>query len=78
MAADLIRMLPDAMLYSYAPGQPQPAGYTGAALVVLDYLPNPAFVPPTRAAEALTGLKGRLWIDAISRRVVRAEANVFQ
>ncbi|HEY4381103.1 MAG TPA: hypothetical protein VGN01_12210 [Acidobacteriaceae bacterium] len=75
----LLRMMPDAMLWSYTPGQPQlPHPATGEApLVVLDFKPNPAWSPPNMEAEALTGLQGRVWIDSATRRVVRLEGNVF-
>lgn len=75
----LIRLMPDAMLWSYTPGQPQlpnpPAGQP--ALVVLDFKPNPTWSPPDIESEPLTGLEGRVWIDPRSRRMVRLEGNLF-
>jgi hypothetical protein len=75
----LILMMPDAMLWSYTPGQPQlpnpPAGQP--ALVVLDFKPNPSWSPPDIEAEPLTGLEGRVWIDPHTRRMVRLEGNLF-
>jgi hypothetical protein len=76
IADRLAPLMPDAMLYSYAPGQPQTGNNGGALEVVLDYKPNPAFVPPNTEAQALTGLEGRLWIDAKTRYVVRMEGTV--
>jgi hypothetical protein len=77
IADRLAPLMPDAMLYSYTPGQPQ-TGHNGGGLeVVLDYKPNPKFVPPNTEAQALTGLEGRVWIDAKSRYVVRMEGTVF-
>ncbi|RXH55658.1 hypothetical protein GRAN_2515 [Granulicella sibirica] len=76
-AAELIKMLPDAMLYSYTPGQPQidhPAGQQ----VVIDFKPNPAWKPPSTTAEALTGLQGRVWIDIKTHHMVRMEGEIFQ
>lgn len=78
IADQLIRLMPDAMLYSYTPGQPQSGRNNGALEVVLDYKPNPAFKPPTTTAEALTGLEGRMWVDAKNRHVVRMEGSVFR
>jgi hypothetical protein len=78
IADELIRLMPDAMLYSYVPGQPQTGKNGGAVEIVLDYTPNPAFKPPTTTAEALTGLKGRVWIDAKSRHLTRMEGTIFQ
>jgi hypothetical protein len=74
----LILLLPDAMLWSYAPGQPQlpnhPAGEP--ALVVLDFKPNPGWSPPDMESEPLTGLEGRVWIDPRTRRMVHLEASL--
>ena len=78
MADQMIRLMPDAMIYTYAPGQPQTGKNGGAPEVVLDYKPNPAFKPPSLTAEALTGLEGRLWIDAKSRQLVRMEGSIFR
>jgi hypothetical protein len=78
IADSLMRLMPDAMIYTYAPGQPQTGKNLGMAEIVFDYEPNPKFVPPTTAAEALKGLKGRVWIDAKSKSVVRMEGTVFQ
>jgi hypothetical protein len=77
LADDLIRLMPDAMIYTYAPGQPQAPNHSGLT-VVMDYEPNPKFNPPTTTSEALKGLKGRVWIDAKTRNVVRMEGTVFQ
>ncbi len=77
LAADLIRMLPDAMTYSYTPGQPQTSG-ASAPEVVLDYAPKPGWNPPTTVSEGLRGLRGRVWIDARTHYVVRMEGDIFQ
>ena len=76
-ASDLIRLLPDAMAFSYVAGQPQRPG-TANPEVVLDYQPNSAWTPPTTISEALTGLQGRLWIDPRTRRMTRLEGTVFR
>jgi hypothetical protein len=78
LGIDLLKMMPDAMLWSYAPNQPQLPGREGAApLVVLDFVPNPKWTPPTIAAEPLTGLQGRVWMDPASHRMVRLEGTIF-
>jgi hypothetical protein len=77
LADQLMRLMPDSMIYSYAPGQPQTGKNVGLQIVI-DYEPNPKFSPPITAAEALTGLKGRLWIDAKSRQLVRMEGTIFR
>ena len=76
-AADLIQLLPDAMLYTYTPGQPQLPGIPHRQ-IVLDFAPNPNWSPPTTPSEALTGLRGRPWIDADAPPTVRLEGNVFR
>jgi hypothetical protein len=76
-ATQLIKLLPQAGLYTYAPGQPQPPGATSPQ-VVIDFQPNPAFHPPTMIAELLTGLKGRTWIDARTGTMTRIEGDVLR
>jgi hypothetical protein len=78
VADKLIPLMPDAMLYSYTPGQPQTGNNAGATEVVLDYKPNPKFSPPSTEAEALTGLEGRIWIDAKTRHLIRMEGTIFR
>ena len=78
IADSLIKLMPEAMLYTYVPGQPQTGKNPGMVEIVLDFEPNPKFSPPTTTAEALTGLKGRVWIDAKSRYVVRMEGTIFR
>jgi hypothetical protein len=73
----VVGMMPQAMLYSYAPGQPQLKG-EGGNLVVLDFRPNPSFHPPTMFAECLTGLEGRVWIDPRTQTLMRIEARVLR
>jgi hypothetical protein len=76
MANRLVPLMPDAAIFSYTPGQPQTGTNHGALEVVIDYKPNPQFVPPNTEAEALTGLEGRVWIDAKTRYVVRMEGTI--
>ena len=78
IADQLIQLMPDAMLYTYTPAQPQTGRSGGGLEVVLDYKPNPQFKPPTTTAEALTGLEGRMWIDATNRHLVRMEGTIFR
>jgi hypothetical protein len=75
-AIQLVKLMPSAMLYSYTPGQPQPANAEGRQ-VVLDFRPDPNFHPPTMVSNLLTGLEGRLWIDATSHHITRAEGRVI-
>jgi hypothetical protein len=79
-ATDLVKMMPEAMTFSFVPGQPQrehkPAGT--AAEYVLDFKPNPKWNPPTMTSQALTGIEGRCWIDAKTHHLTRLEATIFQ
>jgi len=80
MGVKLILLMPDAMEWSYTPGQPQlPNQAAGQpALVVLDFKPNPKWSPPDLESEPLTGLEGRVWIDPHTLRMVRLEGSLFQ
>jgi hypothetical protein len=78
MADKLVPLMPDAMINTYTPGQPQSGRNGGALEIVLDYKPNPKFVPPNTQAEALTGLEGRAWIDAKTHSLVRMEGTIFR
>ena len=78
MADKLVPLMADAMINSYAPGQPQSGRNGGALEIVLDYTPNPKWNPPNTEAQALTGLEGRVWIDAKTHYVVRMEGTIFR
>lgn len=73
----LVKLMPSAMIFTYAPGQPQPAGASGTQ-IVLDFAPDPKFKPPTMASELLTGLAGRMWVDAKTQRLTRVEGHVLK
>ena len=74
----LIRELPDAMIWSYAPGQPQPPDHPAGAthLIVLDFKANPQWSAPDMESEPLTGLEGRVWIDPQTHRLVHLEGGL--
>jgi hypothetical protein len=76
LADTMVPLMPDAALYSYTPGQPQSGKNGGALEIVIDYKPNPKFNPPNTEAEALTGLQGRIWIDAKTHYLVRMEGTI--
>jgi len=87
LGIDLLKLMPDAMLWSYTPGQPEPPNQPAAdkavrstddpPLVVLDFKPNPNWSPPSIPAESLTGFEGRIWIDRRTRRMVDFEGDLF-
>lgn len=71
-AVELIRAMPEAMLYTLTQGQPQLPGL-GRPQFVFDFTPNPQFHPSTTAQGLLTGLAGRIWVDAADHHLVRME-----
>jgi hypothetical protein len=71
----LVSQMPQAMIFNYAPGQPQLPGATGRQIVI-DYYPDPVYRPQQTLDDLLTGIKGRMWIDAQSHRMVRIEGYV--
>lgn len=87
MGVDLLNLMPRAMLWSYAPGQPAlPDAALGAgikpaaagSLVVLDFAPDPKWNPPGMTAEALTGLAGRVWIDPATQQMVYVDGSLIK
>lgn len=78
MGVKLTRELPDAMIWSYAPGQPQPPDRAAekAHLVVLDFKPNPQWSAPDMESEPLTALEGRAWVDPQTHRLVHLEGGL--
>jgi hypothetical protein len=78
MADKMLPLMSDAMINTYTLGQPQSGRNGGAQEIVLDYKPNPKWVPPNTEAQALTGLEGRVWIDAKTHYVVRMEGTIFR
>ena len=78
IADSMIRLMPDAMIFTYTPDQPQSGTNWSAPELVMDYEPDPKWKPPTTTSAALTGLKGRMWLDAKTRQLVRMEGTIFQ
>ena len=72
----LVSQLPAAMLWTYAPNQPQNAHAAGRQ-IVLDFTPDPHYKPPTLITEGLTGLAGRVWIDAQTHVIARVEGRIL-
>lgn len=76
-AIDIIKLIPDAMIYTYASDQ-TPSRESVAPQVVIDYAPDPSFHPPNTTSEALTGLRGRIWIDANAKTIVHMTGEIFR
>jgi hypothetical protein len=77
MAIDMIRIMPSAMIYNYAADQ-TPSPQSSLPQLVIDYAPDPTFNPPTTTSEALTGLRGRMWIDTNSKTIVHMTGEIFR
>jgi hypothetical protein len=75
----LLRMLPQAFLYEYA-GRGQVSSASGRATPVekFSFRPNPRFNPPDLETQALTAMKGEIWIDPGWERVARLEGHLQQ
>ncbi len=76
-ALELVHTLPHAMLWSYAPGQPQLPDLSGPQ-IVLDFTPDPNFKPPSLITQGLTGIAGRVWIDGQTHCVTRIQARILR
>ena len=74
---DIISAMPRAMIYTLVPGQPQLPQFSSEQ-VVLDYAPDPQFHPASTAQELLSGMAGRLWIDAETHHVLRMEIHIIK
>lgn len=70
----LLRMLPNAFLYQYAGSGMGPAG----KVEKFSFRPNPKFDPPDYETQALTALRGEIWIDSAQERVTRLEGHLEQ
>jgi hypothetical protein len=70
VAIDLIRLIPDAMIYTYVP--------SAATEIVIDFKPDPAWLRPTMTSDALTGVEGRMRIDAKTHILIAIEAHIFR
>jgi len=76
----IVRAMPDAFLYEYAgteSGKPG-LGKEGDELIRLNFRPNPAYEPPSRVEQVLSGMKGVLLIDANRRRIARIDGTLFR
>lgn len=73
---ELIKTLPQAMIFTPTGGQPQLPAHSPQ--VVLDFAPDPKFHPTSTTQSLLTGIAGRLWIDAETHHLTRIELRVIQ
>lgn len=70
---ELVRMLPDAFLYTYEGMVQGPSG----PCYRLSFKPNPNFTPPDRDGEVFHGMMGELWVDQAQLRLAKIDAHLF-
>jgi hypothetical protein len=76
----IVRAMSDAFLYDYdgvESGQTG-LGKPGSELVRLKFRPNPAYIPPTRTEQVLTGMHGNMLIDPQALRIARIDGTLFK
>ena len=70
---EMIRLLPDAFLYTYR-------GIVNTAngpAYRLSFVPNQNFIPPDREAQVYHGMAGELWINCAQKRMARLDAHLI-
>ena len=70
---EMVKMLPDAFLYSYDGMVQGPSG----PCYRVSFKPNPAFVPPDREGEVYHGMVGDLWVDQRQLRLAKLNAHLI-
>jgi hypothetical protein len=70
---EMVRMLPDAFLYTYEGMVEGPSG----PCYRLSFRPNPAFTPPDREGEVYHGMVGELWVDQAQLRLAKIDAHLI-
>lgn len=76
----ILRALPNAFLFDYAGEETgsETLGHQGARLIKFAFHPNPAYQPPSRIEEVLTGLQGDVLIDPVHFRLARIDGTLFK
>src|SRR5579863_2770505 len=74
----IVKALPDAFLYEADGTQIGSAsvGKPGVTLVRLKFRPNPAYDPPSREEQVLTGMQGHVLIDTTANRIAEIDASL--
>lgn len=70
---EMVRLLPDAFLYTYRDIVNTPNGPAWR----LSFVPNEKFIPPDREAQVYHGMAGELWIDCAQKRMARLDAHLI-
>lgn len=76
----ILRALPNAFVFEYAGEETgsETLGHPGARLIKFAFHPNPAYQPPSRIEEVLTGLQGDVLIDPVHFRLARIDGKLFK
>ena len=74
---ELVRAMPEAMVYRRAASQPQLTDVSHPQFV-LEYSPNPSFHPKSLAESTLGKLRGRIWVDAVDHHLLRIDIQIEQ
>ncbi len=69
---EMIKLLPDAFVYTDAGLVPGPNGPCYRLL----FKPNPDYHPPDRQGEVYHGMEGELWVDVAQQRMVKLDAHL--
>ncbi len=77
LARDLISLMPDAMIYTRVPSDDSHSA-DGTPALAFDFSPNPQWHAPSTISEALTGLRGRIWVDQRTGYVQHLHAEIFR
>jgi hypothetical protein len=73
----IVKALPDAFNYEYAPANSEAAdAVANDHLVRVNFVPNPAYNPPSHVEQVLTGMSGYLLIDAQRKRLARIDGTL--
>jgi hypothetical protein len=70
---EMVRMLPDAFLYTFDGMVPGPNG----PCYRFQFKPNPNFTPPDREGEVYHGMVGELWVDQAQERLAKIDAHLI-
>ena len=76
----IVRALPDAFRYEYDGTEhgEKTMGKPGDELARLKFSPNPAYSPPSRIEQVLTGMQGYVLIDTTEHRLARIDGAMFK
>lgn len=74
----ILKALPQAFLYEYEGTEAgnDAMGRAGDKLVRLKFRPNPAYNPPSRVEQVLTGMEGELLIDNTEKRIAKIDGTL--